>query len=248
LAWLDKQAQGLELSINERSDLAMLALQGPQAKELIQVVSGAQGTAVTALKFFHSQVVNDQWLIARTGYTGEDGFEIMLPNDQAIDCWRQLLQAGAQPCGLGARDTLRLEAGMNLYGCDMDEERSPLEVGLGWTVAWQPAQRDFIGRSALLAERQAGSRLRQLGLVLADKGILRNQQKVLVDGQPLGIITSGSFSPTLGQSIALALVPSQATGPCQVSIRNKVVNCTAVKPPFVRKGQPAYQLIEPESN
>jgi len=176
-------------------------------------------------------------VVARTGYTGEDGYEIMLPADQASTFWSQLLEVGVKPCGLGARDTLRLEAGMNLYGSDMDESVTPLESALNWTVAWEPQERDFIGRQALESQRQAGVKHKLVGLVLQDKGVLRNHQKVFVDGLEAGEITSGSFSPTLAQSIAFARVTANIGSHCKVEVRNKLLDANVVKPPFARNGK-----------
>jgi aminomethyltransferase len=175
--------------------------------------------------------------IARTGYTGEDGFEMVLPADAAVAAWGCLLAAGVAPCGLGARDTLRLEAAMNLYGSDMDESISPLEAGLGWTVAWEPEERDFIGRKAIEGHRHAPDRRRFVGLLLEDKGVLRNHQKVVVAGVGDGEITSGGFSPTIGRSIALARLPAGDYDRAQVDVRGKLLNVRIVKTPFVRNGE-----------
>ena len=181
----------------------------------------------------------DAWFVARTGYTGEDGFEIMIPAAEAPAAWNRLLEQGVKPAGLGARDTLRLEAGMNLYGNDMDEDFHPLESGLAWTVAFEPADRDFIGREALMrAQRESGREL--VGLLLEDRGVLRSHQKVLVAGGMAGIsgeVTSGTFSPTLNRSIALARVPKTSQPAVQVDIRGKMHAARIVKPPFVRHGK-----------
>jgi aminomethyltransferase len=180
--------------------------------------------------------------VARTGYTGEDGWEIILPAARAADFWRGLEQAGAAPCGLGARDTLRLEAGMNLYGQDMDEDSSPLESGLGWTVAWEPADRDFIGRRALEAQRDSGPLRKLVGLLLQDKGVLRSHQRVVVEGIGEGEITSGGFSPTLGRSIAFARVPAGSGERVQVDVRGRLLAARVVRPPFVRLGKARIEL------
>jgi len=172
--------------------------------------------------------------IARTGYTGEDGFEISLPAQAATALWDQLLAAGVAPCGLGARDTLRLEAGMNLYGQDMDESVTPLESALAWTVALQDA-RDFIGKAALLEQQKRGVDVKLVGLVLQGRGVLRPGQKIVTDAGE-GVTTSGSFSPTLQKAIAFARVPKGASINCQVDIRNKLLECNIVRPPFVRNG------------
>lgn len=235
LAWMRRQADGFDVELRERADLAMLALQGPQARaKAAAVIDGGQ--AALALAQFHFAELGELF-VARTGYTGEDGFEIILPGARAVECWRRLLDAGFAPCGLGARDTLRLEAGLNLYGQDMDEDTSPLESGLAWTVAWEPAGRDFIGRAALEAARKAGVTRKQLGLVLGERGVLRVHQRVRANGGE-GEITSGSFSPTLGRSIALARVPREAAGECEIEIRGRWLGARMVKPPFVRNGKP----------
>ena len=182
-------------------------------------------------------------MIARTGYTGEDGFEIMLPSEEAPDFWSQLIAHGAKPCGLGARDTLRLEAGMNLYGSDMTENTSPLESGLGWTIAWNPTERDFIGKQALLEQKSQGLTHAMVGLVLQERGVLRNHLPVRMPSGALGEITSGSFSPTLNEAIGLARVPLPLASHCEVEIRGKWIPAQIVKIPFVRHGQKVYQPI-----
>jgi aminomethyltransferase len=236
LAWIGKQAQPFGIRITER-DLAMIAVQGPNAREKAATVLPASLRAsALALKPF-SAVEGEGLFVARTGYTGEDGFEIMIPVAQAADYWRRFLAAGIAPCGLGARDTLRLEAAMNLYGSDMDESTTPLESGLAWTVAWEPAERDFIGRAKLTAQREAGPQRKFVGLLLEDKGVLRGHQKVLADGAGTGEITSGTFSPTLERSIALARVPAATAGEVQVDIRGRLCKARVVKPPFVRNGK-----------
>jgi len=242
LDWIQQQAAPYQVRVSERPELAMIAVQGPQARErVLGVLDDARRTPAAALGMFYGAALGD-WFIARTGYTGEDGFEIMLPGEQASALWHELGAAGVQPCGLGCRDTLRLEAGMNLYGSDMDESVSPLVSGLGWTVAWEPQQRDFIGRAALEQERAAGPAQKLVGLLLQDKGVLRNHQRVLVPGAGEGEITSGSFSPTLGRSIALARVPVATGDSCQVEIRGRLLAAKVVKPPFVRNGQAQVEL------
>jgi aminomethyltransferase len=230
LAWFAKHSLP-GMSFNEQ-ELAMIAVQGPDA---IAKVNSVCGELVDEDMPAFSAVARDSWLIGRTGYTGEDGLEIMLPGEEAVTLWRALSEAGVRPAGLGARDTLRLEAGLNLYGQDLDEETSPLASNIGWTLAWQPAERDFIGRTAV--ERQRGNSPAKLtGLVMRDKGILRHGQVVTTQAGN-GIITSGTYSPTLGYSIALARLPTQAEGACQVEIRGKMKTATIVKPPFVRHGK-----------
>ncbi len=235
LAWLETQRDKLApgLAITPRRDLAMIAVQGPQAAEkLWQAMPGTRELAAP-LKPFNAVVVGDMF-VARTGYTGEDGFEIMLPAKAAPFFWQALLEAGVKPCGLGARDTLRLEAGMNLYGQDMTEATTPLESGLAWTVDLK-AERDFIGKDALLRL----PRDKQLvGLKLLDRGVLRGHQKVFAP-QGEGEITSGSFSPTLNASIALARVPAGINlgDTVDVEIRDKRLKALVVKYPFVRNGK-----------
>jgi len=221
------------LVIADHPELSIIAVQGPNAKEkLWAAMPGSQKLTENLAPF--SAVVVGTMFIARTGYTGEDGFEVMLPAVAAPYFWKSLTEKGAEPCGLGARDTLRLEAGMNLYGQDMDESVSPLESGLAWTVDLK-SERDFIGKAALLANPPS----RKLaGLVLLDRGVLRSHQKVhTVHGE--GEITSGSFSPTLNQSIALARVPKEVqTGDqVQVAIRDKMLAAKVVKYPFARNGK-----------
>jgi aminomethyltransferase len=235
IAWMcaqrDRLAPGME--IIPRRDLAMIAVQGPRATAKLWAALPGSQPLTENLQPFNAVVVGEMF-IARTGYTGEDGFEVMMPAKAAPFFWQTLLTEGAHSCGLGARDTLRLEAGMNLYGQDMDETRSPLESGLAWTVDLR-SERDFIGKSAL----QASEITRQLiGLVLLDKGVLRSHQKVFTKHGE-GEITSGTFSPTLQQSIALARVPlGIAPGDeVEVEIRDRKLKAKVVKYPFVRNGK-----------
>lgn len=247
IAWMRQQAQPFGAEVVERVELSIIAVQGPAARERVYgVLTPAQREAASQLVPFHAALI-EGWLIARTGYTGEDGFELIVPGDSAVVIWRALLSQGVKPCGLGARDTLRLEAGLNLYGNDMDETTSPLETGLAWTVAWEKegahrAQtgRDFVGRTPLEVERREGSKRQCVGLVLEAKGVLRRHQKVFLEGVGEGEITSGGFAPTLNRSIALALVPAGiALGhACQVEMRGQMLPARVVKPPFVRHGQP----------
>ena len=236
LKWINEQAKPFDIEITERQDLSMIAVQGPKARDKTHQLLGEKISAALELKPFVA-VQCDDLFIARTGYTGEDGYEIILPSEIAVELWQGLLALGVKPIGLGARDTLRLEAGMNLYGQDMDESTTPLESGLTWTVAWQPAERDFIGRKVLEQQREEGVERKLVGLVLKDRGVLRSHQKVLIDNDGEGETTSGSFSPTLNKSIAFARVPASATDSCHVEIRNKKLSADIVKPPFVRLGK-----------
>lgn len=237
LAWINEQSAGYDVKINERSDLAMIAVQGPHAREkAIEALPVDVVEAVSELERFFGCACGE-WFVGRTGYTGEDGFEILLPDTEAQALWDGLAEAGVKPCGLGARDTLRLEAGMNLYGADMTESTSPLISGLGWTVAWEPNDREFIGRVMLQKQRDQGVAQKWVGLILEGKGILRGHQKVVIEGVGEGETTSGTFSPTLKQSIALARVPKETGDQCQVEIRGRLLNARVVKPVFVRDGK-----------
>ena len=236
LFWLEKVKADDKVEIAERRDLAMIAVQGPLARETASAaIPGSLRELAMALSPFTCAESHD-WFVARTGYTGEDGWEWILPAGDAPRAWQELESAGMTPCGLGARDTLRLEAGLNLYGQDMDQETTPLDAGLGWTVAWEPATRKFIGREALEAQREAGPGCHFVGLVLDGRGIMRSGQRVLTDAGD-GEITSGGFSPTMNCSIALARLPPAASGDCLVEIRGKSHNVRIVDPPFVRHGR-----------
>jgi aminomethyltransferase len=237
LAWIHRQAEAHEIKVVERAELAMIAVQGPKARELAAPCIDAEfREAALAMKPFYGMDAGDMF-VARTGYTGEDGWEIVTTAADAPVLWDRLLAAGVAPCGLGARDTLRLEAAMNLYGNDMDETVSPLESGLAWTVAWDPEDRNFIGRAALEKQRNDENRRRFVGLLLEDKGVLRDHQRVVVEGIGEGEITSGGFSPTIGRSIALARLPAGDYDRAQVDIRGRLLNVRIVKTPFVRNGQ-----------
>ncbi|MEW6166236.1 MAG: glycine cleavage system aminomethyltransferase GcvT [Pseudomonadota bacterium] len=236
LAWIRRHAADFGVDVRRREDLGILAVQGPQARSrTLPLLPDALRAAADALTAFQG-VERGDWFVARTGYTGEDGFELILPHDELVALWRRLLDAGVKPCGLGARDTLRLEAGMNLYGQDMDESTHPLESGLGWTVAWTPEDRDFIGRAAIEPLRGKSPR-KLVGLVLEGRGIMRAQMKLRFANGAAGEITSGGFSPTMKQSIALARVDSAADGPCEVEIRGQWIAARVVKPPFVRNNK-----------
>jgi aminomethyltransferase len=220
----------------------MIAVQGPNARQkAATLLDPAFAARALDLGAFYGTAA-DGWFVARTGYTGEDGWEIMLPAGEAAGFWARLRNAGVMACGLGARDTLRLEAGMNLYGSDMDESVSPLECGLAWTIAWEPQDRDFIGRGALAGQKARGVPRKQVGLVLADRAVLRSHQKVIVPAIGEGEVTSGTFSPTLERSIGLARVPSQTTDRCEVEIRGRLLSAAVVRPPFVRHGKIAVAL------
>ena len=240
LAWIGAQAQPFGVEVRVRDDLAMIAVQGPQARDrVLGLVHADDRDALGKLGRFASRDVRSAagapLFVARTGYTGEDGFEVALPVEHAVAFWDALLAAGVAPAGLGARDTLRLEAGLPLYGQDMDESATPLEAGLAWTVAMDEG-RDFSGRAALEAQQARGDARQVIGLVMDDKGVLRHGQKVLAAcGE--GEILSGTFSPTLGKSIALARIPAGAPGSVRVDIRGREVPVRVVDYPFVRDGK-----------
>lgn len=242
LAWVTGHYGPYDIIMKERDDLAMIAVQGPNGRSKTHGVLGSAVTqAALGLTPFNAVQVGDVF-IARTGYTGEDGYELMVPVERAPQVWNELVAAGIKPIGLAARDTLRLEAGMNLYGVDMDESISPLESGLGWTVAWEPEDRQFVGRASLEAQRRDENRQKFVGLVLDDKGVLRNHMTVVMDGRPAGEITSGGFAPTLGRSIAMARVPRDVGSTCQVDIRGRAATAIVVKPPFVRNGKSCLDI------
>jgi aminomethyltransferase len=242
LAWMRAQSANFDVEIIEQPSYAMVAVQGPEAIESCKQARPEAADLIAGLKVFQGLELG-AWMYCRTGYTGEDGLEIMVPESEAPAFWQALLDAGVHPCGLGARDTLRLEAGMNLYGSDMDETISPLQAGMGWTISWSD-DRDFIGKQALLDEKASGLTHKLKGLVLEQRGVLRAHQKVLVElgGEVLeGEVTSGTFSPTLGYSVALARVPLATGESCEVEIRGKRVPVKVVSAPFVRKGERVYK-------
>jgi aminomethyltransferase len=236
LAWIEAQAAAFGVGVAERRDLAMIAVQGPRARERVHgLVHPAERERVEQLARFSSCEAGMLY-VARTGYTGEDGYEVIVPTHAAEALWEGLLAAGVKPCGLGARDTLRLEAGMALYGQDMDESTTPFEAALAWTVAMEPADRDFVGRAALEAQLAAGVPRQMIGLVLDDKGVLRHGQRVIT-ARGDGEVLSGTFSPSMGKSIAFARVPSGDAGEVRVDIRGRELPVRAVSFPFVRDGK-----------
>ena len=243
LAWITQQAQPFAVQICERDDLAMLAVQGPNAREKVKALlpKDLLSSAMT-IPPFYAAWNSDDIFIGRTGYTGEEGFEIILPVLKVADWWEGLLDTGVTPVGLGARDTLRLEAGLNLYGADMDENNSPLESNLAWTVAFTPEHRAFIGRRALEIQREKGKHPIMVGLVLREKGILRGHQTVSIEKGEVGYVTSGTFSPTLGLSIALARLRAGTYEHVIVKIRNKQLPAQVVTPPFVRQGKICVEI------
>lgn len=238
LAWMDSKSGNFEVTLTERPEYSMIAVQGPKAIEKVATLLTDEENELTAgmKPFFGVQAGN--LFIATTGYTGEAGYEIIVKEDDCPDLWQRLLDAGVKPCGLGARDTLRLEGGLNLYGQDMDETVSPLAANMAWTIAWKPEDRDFVGRAALTKQKAEGTD-KLVGLVMTQKGVLRAGQKVIVEGGE-GVITSGTFSPTLGHSIALARVPASTGDTAEVEMRKKTMTVDVIKPCFVRQGQKVF--------
>ncbi|SHE89324.1 glycine cleavage system aminomethyltransferase GcvT [Thermomonas hydrothermalis] len=237
LAWITAQAAAFGVEVRERPEFGMIAVQGPNARaKVIALLREEDRDPVSRLvRFSACEATTADGVpvfVARTGYTGEDGFEVIVPDTETVAFWNALLAAGVKPAGLGARDTLRLEAGMNLYGQDMDETVTPYEAALGWTVALDPG-RDFIGRAALEAQQAAGVPRQMVGLVMDEKGVLRHGQKVLTDNGE-GEILSGTFSPTIGKAIAFARIPAGDPGQVRVDIRGRQVPVRVVKFPFVR--------------
>ncbi|OOG51084.1 glycine cleavage system aminomethyltransferase GcvT [Rhodanobacter sp. C01] len=241
LAWIEQQAQTFGVEVKERPDFAMIAVQGPSARaKVLGLLHEVDRPRIEKLGKFAAAAAQGPHgmplFVARTGYTGEDGFEIIVPNEHAVALWESLAAAGVAPAGLGARDTLRLEAGMNLYGQDMDETVSPWEANLGWTIALDEG-RAFIGRAALEQQKAAGVPRVMVGLVLDDKGVLRHGQKVLTANGD-GEILSGSFAPTLNKAVAFARIPAGTAGDVHVDIRGREIPVRLVKYPFVRDGKP----------
>jgi len=233
LAWMRRVAGDFDVEIVERDDLAMIAVQGPEGRE--KVIEVLRAREAESLKPFRATTHGD-YFIARTGYTGEDGFEVLLPASEAEGFWNELLDAGVKPCGLGARDSLRLEAGLNLYGQDMDSTTTPLESNLGWTVAFEPDDRDFIGRKALDEQKEEGVPRRLVGLVLGRGGIPRTGAIVLTPAGE-GQVTSGVFGPSTECPIALARIPAGEFDEVEVELRGRKLTARVVKPPFVRQGK-----------
>lgn len=235
--WIEQHIRALAVELVDQSaEQALIALQGPQALQLLQTFTQADLASIPAFGHQETTILGTMAFVARTGYTGEDGFEIMLPPAAAIELWRSLTAAGAMPCGLGARDTLRLEAAMSLYGQDINDETSPLEAGLGWLVHWDKAA-DFIGKSVLAQQKATGVPRRLVGLQLEGRNIARHDYAIVQDGQTIGHVTSGTLSPTLGAPIALAYVPTELAkvgNTVDVMIRNKPYPAKIVKRPFYR--------------
>jgi aminomethyltransferase len=238
-AWFAKVALQFQVNLKERTDFAMLAIQGPQAISKVCMMRPQWQDRILALKLFQG-VECDGFFVARTGYTGEEGLEVMIPVSEVNAFWQDLLKVGAIPCGLAARDTLRLEAGMNLYGQDMDENVHPLEAGLAWCIDLKDNQRNFIGRSGVEAKMNTPYP-KQVGLLLLGKGVLRGHQVFRNHLGEMGELTSGTFSPTLKQSIAMARVPAHTGETGQVEIRGEWQEVRVLPLPFVRNGQKCFE-------
>ena len=235
--WMELHSQAFDCDVQWRNDLCLFSIQGPLARErLSSIVSSARSQLIQTLQH-HQGAVEGDWVISSTGYTGEDGIEITLPASQAVDFINELVGAGIAPIGIGARDTLRLEAGFNLYGFDTNEQVSTLIANMADLVCCEPQSRDFIGRAALQQQRDQGVNEKLVGLVLEERGVLRAGQPVRIDQQTTGVITSGSFSPTLGKAIALARVPINTGDRGEVEIRHKWFPVRVVSPRFVRHGK-----------
>lgn len=236
LRWINGHSEKYDVLIKERPDLAMLAIQGPTSLNILEALS----LPIQSLKNKNKLqgVVEDNFFAAKTGYTGESGFEVILPNEKAELLWTEALAGGAKPIGLGARDTLRLEAGMNLYGFEMDEKISPLECNMEWTVSLNDENRDFIGKEAFLNKRSLGDSHRLVGIILEERAILRAGQEVFLDEskQLKGIVTSGTYSPSLKKPIALARMPSTDKEICFTEVRGKVLEAKIGRPRFIKEG------------
>ena len=255
LANFNKVAEGFEVTLTERPELAILAIQDPNAVAKLKQAKPSWSDILDSLKPFVGADLADteaaNWFVARTGYTGEDGVEVILPGENATEFYQLMLDHGVKPAGLGARDTLRMEAGMNLYGHDMDETTSPYECNMGWTLALKD-DRDFVGREALVAKRKEakenGTAMRQVGLLLETRGVLREGMTVTInqgtDKETTGTITSGTFSPSLKQSITIARIPESVTEEDSVQVdlrgKGKFVDVRVLKLPFVRNGEKQF--------
>jgi aminomethyltransferase len=242
LAWIEDIARGFDVQVVDRSDeIALLALQGPRAQTIL---SGLTDTDLDAIRYYHfaeGTVAGAPCTISRTGYTGEDGFELYVGAADAASLWQRILEAGdgvrVLPIGLGARDSLRLEMGYALYGNDIDENHTPLEAGLGWVVKLDKGE--FIGRDALAELKQTGLRQKLVGFVLGDRGFPRHGYDVHHQGEPVGVVTSGIHSPSLQQGIGMAYVAAEASKPgteIEILIRDRGYPAEVVRPPFYKEG------------
>lgn len=242
LAWIRSHAGDLDVQVEDRSDaMALLALQGPAAREILRSLASIDVDDVRYYHFMEGKVNGAPAIIAGTGYTGEDGFELGVAAEDAAGVWRALLDAGKDagliPAGLGSRDSLRLEVGYALYGNDLDDEHTPLESGLGWITKLDKG--DFIGRDVLVRQKEAGVPRRLVGMRITGKGFPRHGYAVLSAGEPVGVVTSGTVSPSLGYGVAMGYVPPELSKPdttVQIDVRGKPVDAVVQRPPFYTKG------------
>jgi len=244
--WLQQLSAAYRVHLQALPEMAIVAIQGPHSlQKLSPILDSSLSAAVNALRPFGC-VVQDGWQISRTGYTGEQGVEVILPATDAPSFWQDLLAQGVQPCGLGARDTLRLEAGFNLYGADMDETTTPLESHLDWTVAWLDSKRNFVGREALAKQKQQGVTRRLIGLSMTEPGVLRNHQCVWINQENVGEITSGGFSPTLGYAIAMARIAADSVNsPVFIERRGQMIPVQITPLPFLKHNKQEGKYEEP---
>ncbi len=235
LAHFREHAADLDAEVvDESDDWALLALQGPEAAGILRNLTDADLVSLKYYRYVVGEVDGSYAVVSRTGYTGEDGFEIFVRPDDAPRLWRRLVEAGATPAGLGARDTLRLEAGMCLYGNELDPETTPLEAGIGFAVHLDKEER-FVGQEALRRQREEGLRKKLVGFKVQGRGIARHDHPVAVGGEPVGKVTSGTQSPTLGEAIGLALVSPEVEDAFDVVIRDRPVEARAVPLPFYKR-------------
>jgi aminomethyltransferase len=242
VAWIRRFADRFGVELRDRSDdVALIALQGPRAAEILAPLTDVELDSIRYYHFVEGEVDGRAAVISRTGYTGEDGFELYLANDDAAPVWRRLLEVGEPlglvPAGLGARDSLRLEMGYALYGNDLDDRRTPLEAGLGWVVKLEKG--DFVGRDALLRQKESGVAARLAGFRLLARGFPRHGYPVRVGGEVVGEVTSGVLSPSTGEGIGMAYIPTAAAKPgsrIEVLIRDQAVPAEVVRPPFYTDG------------
>jgi len=243
-AWINEQIKAVcdAAAVDSSSRYALLALQGPASREVLQPLTGVELSEIRPYWFANGEVANARATISRTGYSGEDGFEIFVPPNMAERVWQAVLESGRSadviPCGLGARDTLRLEAAMRLYGNDIDESTTVLEAGLDWTVAW--SKQDFIGRDRLVEQREKGTTRTMVGLEMIDRGIARHGYQLVRGDQPIGVVTSGTQTPFLKKSIAMAYAPTELAAPgteVDVDIRGRASKARVVPLPFYKRSR-----------
>ena len=242
--WLLAQERGEAEVKNRSDDYALIALQGPRAQAILQPLTATDLAALEYYHFAEGQIEGQPATLSRTGYTGEDGFEIFVAPDRAVSVWKRLIETGGPqgllPAGLGARDTLRLEARMCLYGMDMDETTTLVEAGLGWIVALDPAKGDFPGRAVLEAQKKAGPPRKLVGFEVLGRGIARHGYTVLVNHEPVGSVTSGTYAPFLQKNIGLCYLPAAraAVGTdLEIDVRGRPVSARVVPTPFYKRAQ-----------